>query len=107
MLDEAKLLRLLLKTERKRRELMWSSEFKEKSELLRTTLGAGPLTTRLFLSVVGDVTPSRTFNRVNRFIGLCPDSHSSGEVNGTLASHCESTASSDVCWWKLPGSLYE
>ena len=80
MLEEIKLLRvLLLKTERKLRELMWSKEYKEKSELLRSIPGIGPLTAMLFLMEVGDVRRFKTFDSLNRFIGFCPDSHSSGE----------------------------
>lgn len=80
MLEEVKLLRvLLLKTERKLRELMWSSEYKEKSNLLRSIPGVGPLTAMLFLMEVGDVSRFKTFDQLNRFIGFCPDSHSSGE----------------------------
>jgi transposase len=80
MLEEVKHLRLLLlKTERKLRELMWSKEYKEKSELLRSIPGVGPLTAMLFLLEVGDVSRFRTFDQLNRFIGFCPDSYSSGE----------------------------
>jgi transposase len=80
MLEEVKLLRvLLLKTERKLRELMWSPDFKRRSELLRSIPGVGPLTAMLFLLEVGDVSRFKTFDQLNRFIGLCPDSHSSGE----------------------------
>jgi transposase len=80
MLEEAKGLRvLLLKTERKLRELMWSAEFKKKSELLRSITGIGPLTAMLFLLEVGDVRRFKTFDQLNRFVGFCPDSHSSGE----------------------------
>lgn len=80
MLEEVKLLRvLLLKTERKLRELMWSEEYKEKSELLRSVPGIGPLTAMLFLLEVGDVSRFKTFDALNRFVGFCPDSHSSGE----------------------------
>lgn len=80
MLEEVRALRvLLLKTERKLRELMWSKEYKEKSELLRSIPGVGPLTAMLFLLEVGDVSRFKTFDQLNRFIGFCPDSHSSGE----------------------------
>lgn len=80
MLEEVKALRvLLLKTERKLRELMWSKDYKEKSELLRTIPGVGPLTAMLFLLEVGDVTRFKSFDALNRFVGLCPDSKSSGE----------------------------
>ena len=81
MLDEVKGLRvLLLKTERKLRELMWSSEYKEKSSLLRSIPGIGPLTAMLFLMEVGDVSRFKSFDGLNRFVGFCPDSHSSGET---------------------------
>jgi transposase len=80
MLEEVRALRiLLLKTERKLRELMWSKDFKTKSELLRSIPGVGPLTAMLFLLEVGDVRRFRNFDQLNRFVGLCPDSHSSGE----------------------------
>jgi transposase len=80
MLEEVKALRvLLLKTERKLRELMWSEEYKQKSVLLRSIPGVGPLTAMLFLLEVGDVRRFKTFDQLNRFIGFCPDSRSSGE----------------------------
>jgi transposase len=81
MLDEVKSLRLLLlKTERKLRELMWSEDYKYQSELLRTIPGVGPLTSMLFLLEVGDVRRFKTFDALNRFVGFCPDSNSSGET---------------------------
>ena len=50
MLEEVKALRvLLLKTERKLRELMWSEQYKGRSELLRSIPGVGPLTAMLYL----------------------------------------------------------
>lgn len=80
MLEEVQALRLLLlKTERKLRELMWSEDYKQKSELLRTIPGVGPLTAMLFLLEVGDVSRFTSFDALNRFVGLCPDSDSSGE----------------------------
>jgi transposase len=80
MLEEVQSLRsLLLKTERKLRELMWSKEYKQNSELLRTIPGVGPLTSMLFLLEVGDVSRFKTFDALNKFIGFCPDSNSSGD----------------------------
>lgn len=80
MLEEIKQLRiLLLKTENKLRDLMRSEEFKHKSELLRSIPGVGPLTALLFLLEVGDITRFKSFDALNRFVGFCPDSHSSGE----------------------------
>ena len=81
MLEEVQALRsLLLKTERKLRELMWSNDYKHNSELLRTIPGVGPLTSMLFLLEVGDVRRFKTFDALNRFVGLCPDSDSSGDT---------------------------
>lgn len=80
MLEEAKLLRaLLLKTERSLRELMGRDEYKKKSELLRSIPGVGPLTAMLFLLEVGDVRRFHSADQLNRFVGFCPDSRSSGE----------------------------
>ena len=80
MLEEIKLLRtLLLKTERKLRELMWSKDFKENSQLLRSIPGVGPQTSMLFLTEIGDVRRFKSFDALNKFVGFCPDSHSSGE----------------------------
>jgi len=81
MLEEVQALRLLLlKTERKLRELMCSNDYKHNSELLRTIPGVGPLTSMLFLLEVGDVRRFKTFDALNRFVGLCPDSDSSGDT---------------------------
>jgi transposase len=80
MVEQVQALRsLLLKTERKLRELMWSNEYKHNSELLRTIPGVGPLTAMLFLLEVGDVNRFKSFDALNNFVGFCPDSDSSGE----------------------------
>jgi transposase len=80
MLEEVQALRgLLLKTERKLRELMRSEDFRQNSALLRSVPGVGPLTTMLFLLEVRDVNRFKNFDALNRFAGLCPDSHSSGQ----------------------------
>lgn len=81
MLEEVKSLRLLLlKTERKLRELMWTDGFRQQSEQLRSISGVGPLTSMLFLLEVGDVRRFKSFDALNRFVGLCPDSNSSGDT---------------------------
>jgi transposase len=81
MLEEATLLRqLLLSTERKLRELMRTEDFSQDSTLLRSITGVGPLTSMLFLMEVGDVRRFRSFDALNRFVGFCPDSHSSGQT---------------------------
>jgi transposase len=80
MVEQVQALRsLLLKTERKLCELMWSKEYKHNSELLRTIPGVGPLTAMLFLLEVGDVNRFKSFDALNNFVGFCPDSDSSGE----------------------------
>jgi transposase len=58
---------------------MWSEDFRHKSELLRSIPGVGPLTAMLLLLEVGDVSRFKSFDALNRFIGFCPDCHSSGE----------------------------
>lgn len=81
MLEEARLLRqLLLKTERKIREMMRSEDFVHNSTLLKSIAGVGPLTSMLFLLEVGDVRRFKSFDALNRFVGFCPDSHSSGNT---------------------------
>ncbi len=81
MLEEVRLLRtLLLKTEQKLRDLMRSEDFAHASTLLRSITGIGPLTAMLFLLEVGDVSRFKSFDALNRFVGFCPDSHSSGQT---------------------------
>lgn len=81
MLEEAKLLReLLLKAERKIREMMRSDDFAHDATLLRSIAGVGPLTSMLFVLEVGDVRRFKNFDALNRFVGFCPDSHSSGNT---------------------------
>jgi transposase len=80
MLEEVKMMRqLLLKTERRLREMMRSEDFVAPGQILRSITGIGPLTSMLFLLEVGDVRRFRSFDALNRFVGFCPDSHSSGE----------------------------
>jgi transposase len=81
MLEETKLLRqLLLKAERKIREMMRSEDFVHDSTLLKSITGVGSLTSMLFLLEVGDVARFKSFDALNRFVGFCPDSHSSGDT---------------------------
>ena len=80
MLEEVQALRLLLlKTERRLRELMRSSDYKENHDVLRKVPGIGPLTAALFLMEVGDVRRFKSFDALNKMVGLCPDSDSSGD----------------------------
>jgi transposase len=76
---------LIVKTERKLKELMQSPSFEHQSRLLRSIPGVGPMTTMLFLLEVGDVRRFKSFDALNRFVGLCPDMHSSGEKNTARA----------------------
>jgi transposase len=81
MLEEVKTLRvLLLKVERQLRALMRTDDFKQNSQLLQTISGVGPLTSSLFLLEVNDVSRFKSFDALNRFVGLCPDSESSGDT---------------------------
>jgi transposase len=82
MLEQVKCLPgLLLKAESKLRALMGSSEFVQKSKVLRSVHGIGPLTSMLCLLEIGDVRRFRSFDALNRFVGFCPDAHSSGETH--------------------------
>lgn len=79
MLEEVSSLRaIILKTEKKLREMMRSQEFSYKSRLLTSIPGVGPLTAMLFLLEVGDLRRFKSFDHLNRFVGFCPDTHSSG-----------------------------
>ena len=80
MLEEVKALRqLLLKTELKLRVMMRSECHKDQMTLLQSIPGIGPLTAALFLLEIGDIKRFDNFDKLNRFVGLCPDSDSSGE----------------------------
>lgn len=80
MLEEVKVLRqLLLKTELKLRELMRQEVHQKQSKLLQSIPGIGPLVAALFILEIGDIKRFKTFDQLNRFIGFCPDSNSSGE----------------------------
>ncbi len=81
LLEEIKLLRvLLLKAERRLKELMHSEEFNNNHRLLRSIPGVGPLLATLFLLEVGDTSRFKSFDPLNCYIGFCPDEHSSGET---------------------------
>jgi transposase len=80
MLEQLKLLRqLLLKTERKLRELR-NGKYKESATLAMSVPGIGPTTAMLFLLEVGDINRFKGFDKLNDFIGFCPDTHSSGDT---------------------------
>jgi transposase len=80
MLEEIKLLRqLLLKAERALRKLMQTSH-NDKAKLLMTAPGIGRTTAMLFLLEVGDIRRFGPFDKLNDFIGFCPDTNSSGDT---------------------------
>lgn len=82
MVEEIKQLRqLLLKTERKVRELMGSTKYNRQARLLVTTPGIGSITAMLFLLEIGNIRRFKTFDQLNSFVGLYPGSKSSGETN--------------------------
>src|SRR5207247_2056769 len=80
MLEQMKLLRqLLLKTEKKLRELR-NGKYESKVKLATSMPGIGPTTAMLFLLEVGNVRRFKGFDALNDFVGLCPDTNSSGET---------------------------
>jgi transposase len=81
MLEQVKSLRqLLLTTERALRKLMQAS-YNDKAKLLMTAPGVGRTTAMLFLLEIGDIKRFGPFNRLNDFVGFCPDKDSSGEID--------------------------
>src|SRR6266581_4737597 len=80
MLEEVKLLRqLLLKTERALRKMM-QVKYNDKAKLLMSTPGVGRTTAMLFLLEVGDIKRFGPFDRLNDFVGFCPDTDSTGQT---------------------------
>lgn len=81
MLEQIKLLRqLLLKTETKLRQLR-KQQYASTAELLTSIPGIGPITAMLFLLEIGDIKRFKGFDALNDFVGFCPDTNSSGEIN--------------------------
>ena len=58
--------------------MMCRQQYKEKSAIAMSVPGIGPITAMLFLLEVGDVLRFKNFDALNDFVGLCPDTHSSG-----------------------------
>ena len=84
MLEQMKLLRqLLLKTEKKLRELR-NGKYQSKIKLATSMPGIGPTTAMLFLLEVGDIKRFKNFDALNDFVGFCPDTNSSGETDRKL-----------------------
>lgn len=81
MLEQIKHLRQLkLKIEKKLREMMNSEKYKAQSKLLVSVPGVGSIISALFLLEIGDIRRFPSFDRLNDFVGFCPDTDSSGET---------------------------
>ncbi len=80
LLEQVKLLRqLLLKTEHKLRELS-RGKYAPQASLAMSVPGIGQNTAMLFLLEAGDVRRFDNFDALNDYVGLCPDTDSSGET---------------------------
>lgn len=81
MLEQIKLLRqLLLKVEKQLRELR-KGKYSSAVKLVTSVPGIGQTTAMLFLLEIGDINRFKGFDRLNSFIGFCPDKSSSGETD--------------------------
>jgi transposase len=81
MVEQVKHLRQLkLSVEKKLRLMMKSEKYKVQSELLHSVPGVGAVVSALFLLEVGDTSRFKNFDRLNDFVGFCPDTNSSGET---------------------------
>ena len=81
MLEQIEVLRqLLLKVERKLREMMKSEKYNQQAKLLTSIPGVGPVVTALFLLEIGNVRRFHGFDKLNDFVGFCPDTDSSGDT---------------------------
>jgi transposase len=82
MLEQIKQLRqLLLKAERKVRELMRDKKYNRQARLLMSIPGIGCITAMLFLLEIGDIRRFKCFDQLNSFVGFYPGTFSSGERN--------------------------
>lgn len=81
MLEEVKLLRqLLLKVEKMLRTLMNSERYNESIKLLMSVPGIGRTIAIVWLLEIGDVRRFENIDRLNAYVGFCPDTNSSGET---------------------------
>jgi transposase len=79
MLEQIKILkRLLLKVEKNLRQLS-QQQYKEQTALAMSVPGIGRHTALLFLLEAGDIRRFKGFDALNDFVGLCPDTNSSGD----------------------------
>lgn len=81
MLAQVKFLRqLLLEVERKLRTLMNSEKYNDSIKLLMGVPGIGRTIAILWLLEIGDVRRFENIDRLNAYVGFCPDTNSSGET---------------------------
>ena len=81
MMEQIKLLRqLLLKIEKEVREMMRNEKYNHRSKLLLGVPGVGPVVSSQFLLEIGDVRRFGPFDRLNDYVGFCPDTDSSGNT---------------------------
>jgi transposase len=81
MVEQVKLLRgLLLKVEKKLRTLR-TGKYATKVKLATSVPGIGPTTAMMFLLEAGDISRFKGFDSLNGYIGLCPDTDSSGQTD--------------------------
>lgn len=81
MLEQIGLLRkLLLKTQKSLRAIMKSPKYQQDYQLLLSTPGIGSVVATQWLLEIGDVRRFANFDRLNSFIGFCPDTDSSGDT---------------------------
>jgi transposase len=81
MLEQVKLLRqLLLEVEKKLRILMNSEKYSDSIKLLMSVPGIGRTIATLWLLEIGDIRRFENIDRLNAYVGFCPDTNSSGEI---------------------------
>ena len=81
MLEEVKLLRqLLLKAEKQLMAMMATEKYKARFNLLMSVPGIGRKIATLCVLEIDDIRRFRSFDQLNDFIGLCPDTADSGET---------------------------
>ncbi len=79
LLEQIRLLRQLLLKVEKKLKVLRQGKYKEQAVLAVSVPGIGPHTALLFTLEVGDVRRFNGFDALNDFVGLCPDTNSTGE----------------------------
>jgi len=70
------------------RKLAMAERYQQKVKLLRSVPGIGLLTSMLILTEVGDIRRFRQLDQLCAYVGLIPDTRSSGEKNWAGAMTC-------------------